>query len=250
MWNGATETLPERVRRLRGAAASAVEGAVWRAGVAAGFARGGAAGAGGAGRGLDFSRQRGGGAHGARLTHETSTDTTHMTSAVKSALDTAAARLRRLLGLAIEKPLFSVFARALAHPVTNVLAFIVDNSGNFVGNRSSGKLGYTTGAGSTVTQATNRSTGVTINAVTGAITMNATSLAAGAEATFTVTNSAVEAADVPVVAIKSSATGTPVANVTAVAAGSFAITVTNLHASTADTTADVINFVVLKGATS
>ena len=41
----------------------------------------------------------------------------------------------------------------------------------------SGAIGYVKG-GATVTQATNRSTGVTINALTGAITGNGTSLAA------------------------------------------------------------------------
>lgn len=104
--------------------------------------------------------------------------------------------------------------------------------------------------GATVTQATDRSTGVTINAPAGQITMNAASLAAAAEATFVVTNSFCTASSVPVVAIKSSATGTPIAVVTAVADGSFSITVTNLHAATADTTADVINFIVFNGSTA
>jgi hypothetical protein len=102
--------------------------------------------------------------------------------------------------------------------------------------------------GATVTQLTDRSTGVAIHA--GQITMNAASLAAAAEATFVVTNSYVTASSVPVIALKSSATGTPQVYVSAVAAGSFSITITNLHASTADTTADVINFVVFNGSTS
>ena len=119
-----------------------------------------------------------------------------------------------------------------------------------VGLRSSGAasgIGYATGAGAAVTQITNRSTGVTIDAICGAITTDATSLAAGAEATFTVTNSAVEVGDVVVVALRSGATaGTSIPVVTAVAAGSFDITLTNLHASTADTGASIINFVVIK----
>lgn len=109
------------------------------------------------------------------------------------------------------------------------------------------KIGYATGAGAAVTQATNRSTGVTINAACGAITTDATSLAAGAEAAFTVTNSSVEVGDVVVVCLRSGATaGTSSPLVTAVAAGSFQITLTNLHASTADTGASIINFVVIK----
>lgn len=119
-----------------------------------------------------------------------------------------------------------------------------------VGLRSSGAasgIGYATGAGAAVTQLTNRSTGVTINAICGAITTDATSLAAGAEATFTVTNSSVEVGDVVVVSLRSGATaGTSIPVVTAVAAGSFDITLTNLHAATADTGASIINFAVIK----
>lgn len=109
-----------------------------------------------------------------------------------------------------------------------------------------GSLGYATGAGGTVTQLTDRTTGVTLNKTCGAITTHTASLAAAAEATFTVTNSTVAATDVVVVSIKPGGTGTPQAYVSNVAAGSFAITITNLHASVADTSADVINFAVVK----
>jgi hypothetical protein len=102
--------------------------------------------------------------------------------------------------------------------------------------------------GGAVTQATSRSTGVTINAPAGQITTDATSLAAGAEATFVVTNSYVTATSVPVIAAASGQTsGTSVPVVSAVAAGSFSITLTNLHAATADTGAMVINFIVFNG---
>lgn len=117
--------------------------------------------------------------------------------------------------------------------------------------KSGAVIGYGTGAGGAVTQATSRTTGVTLSKATGAITTNTTSLAAGASATFTVTNTVVTALDVVNVAIKSGQTNkeTSVA-VTAVAAGSFDITVYNQHASTAETGAIVINFVVIKGAVS
>jgi hypothetical protein len=109
-------------------------------------------------------------------------------------------------------------------------------------------IGYATGAGGTVTQATDRSTGVTLSKLCGTITTNAASLAAGAEATFTVTNTTVAATDTVVLSIKSGGTtsGSTWAAVTAVGAGSFDITVTNLHASTADTAALVLNFSVIK----
>lgn len=114
-------------------------------------------------------------------------------------------------------------------------------------------IGYIAGHGAEVTQATNRSTAVTINALTGTITGNATSLAAEATATFVVNNSYVEATDVPVIAVASGPTsGATSFRVTAVAAGSFSISATNNNASggTADTGAPVINFVIIKGAAS
>lgn len=98
---------------------------------------------------------------------------------------------------------------------------------------------------STVTQATNRSTGVTLNTTCGQITTDTTSLAAAAEATFVVTNDKVGAKSVPVIAVASGAAATTQAFVSAVAAGSFSITVANLHASTAETGALVINFVII-----
>jgi hypothetical protein len=111
-----------------------------------------------------------------------------------------------------------------------------------------GPIAVGKGALSTVTQATDRSTGVTINAPSGRITMNAASLAAGAEAKFTVTNSFVTANSVPVVALASGQTAdTSMVFVSAVAAGSFQITVSNLNAATADTGAGVINFIVFNG---
>lgn len=99
---------------------------------------------------------------------------------------------------------------------------------------------------STVTQITNRATGVTLNSTAGQITTDDTSLAAAAEATFVVTNSYVTAKTVPIVVAASGQTAdTSTAVVSAVAAGSFSITVYNHHASTADTGAMVINFVLV-----
>ena len=102
-----------------------------------------------------------------------------------------------------------------------------------------------------VSQETNRTTGVTLNKICGTITTHNASLAAGAEATFTVTNSAVAATDVVVVSLQDkSATALSIPFVTDVTAGAFNITLTNLDASTADTSASKINFVVIKGVAS
>lgn len=98
-----------------------------------------------------------------------------------------------------------------------------------------------------VTQATSITTGVTVNALSGVITTVSQTVAGGAEAEFTVTNSEVAATDVPVVAIKThTSAGEFIAAVSAVAAGSFKIRLTNLHASTAGNNVLVLNFLVLK----
>ena len=82
--------------------------------------------------------------------------------------------------------------------------------------------------------------------MTGQITTDTTSLAAGAFADFVVTNSAVVATDTIVVSIIPGGTGLPVASVVNVAAGSFTVRVFNQHAATADTSADKINFAILR----
>jgi hypothetical protein len=104
-------------------------------------------------------------------------------------------------------------------------------------------IGYSTGAGGTVVQATNRTTGVNIDKTTGSITLFS---AAGTTAatTFTVTNNTVVATDVIILNQKS---GTDLYDlmVTAVAAGSFNITFRTTGGSTTET--PVFNFAVIKG---
>mgnify|MGYP000609010448 FL=1 len=100
-----------------------------------------------------------------------------------------------------------------------------------------------TGKGA-VTQATNRTTGVTVNAQCGTITTNTASLAAEAAAEFTVTNSTVlSVSDVVVVSIQSGTNGgnTQVA-VTTVAVGSFKIKVSNNNAAAVLRTAEAFGF--------
>ena len=114
---------------------------------------------------------------------------------------------------------------------------------------TAGKLMGPTNGGS-VTQATNKTTGVTLNSESGVITMNNAALGAAAEATFEVTNDKVAAADIPTLAIASVGTaGSYIAGVTAVAAGSFKITVTNVSAGSLSE-ALVINFGLFKGSAS
>jgi hypothetical protein len=104
-------------------------------------------------------------------------------------------------------------------------------------------VGYATGAGGTVTQGSSRTTGVTINKTSGAITLFSAAGSATA-ATFTVTNSTVAATDVIILNQKS---GTDLYDlmVTAVSAGSFNITFRTTGGTT--TEQPVFNFAVIKG---
>lgn len=107
-------------------------------------------------------------------------------------------------------------------------------------------VGYATGAGGTVVQATNKTTGVTLNKVCGQITLAAGTINAGAEATFAVTNSAVGTTDCVVVNHDSVGTsGAYGVFAHNIGVGSFSITVTNLSAGNLDEQI-VLNFVVIK----
>lgn len=107
-------------------------------------------------------------------------------------------------------------------------------------------VGYSAGGGGAVTQITSRTTGVTLNANSGAITLVS---AAGSTtpASFTVTDSKVAATDV-IVLNQKSGTDLYSLSVTAVAAGSFQVTFNTKSGTT--TEQPVLNFAVIKGAAS
>lgn len=107
-------------------------------------------------------------------------------------------------------------------------------------------IGYTTGAGCAVTQASSRTTGVTCAGVTGAITL-VSAAGSATPASFTVADTSVAALDTIIINEKS---GTDLYEifVTAVAAGSFNVTFFTTGGTT--TEQPVFNFAVLKGAAS
>jgi hypothetical protein len=112
-----------------------------------------------------------------------------------------------------------------------------------------GGIGYGSGKGGAVTQQTNRTTGVTLNAICGTITTNNTSLGAELAASFVVTNNKVAIGDVVLLSQQSGAVGVmTTVEVIATAAGSFTIAVMNGNAAAgvAETGAILINFVVIK----
>ena len=101
----------------------------------------------------------------------------------------------------------------------------------------------------TETQATNKSTGVTLNNRAGAITMNNEALAGAAEVTFIVTNSVVAANDVVIVNHASAGTsGAYLVDANAIGAGVVSVTVSNVSGGSLSE-AIVINFLVLGTAT-
>jgi hypothetical protein len=110
------------------------------------------------------------------------------------------------------------------------------------------KFGYGTGAGGTVTQLTSKSTGVTLNKLSGQITMNNATLNRNTGVSFVLTNSFIAATDVVIVNIASGATNDIyTATIDAVAAGSCRIHLHNHSTGTDLGEAVVLNFVVIKG---
>lgn len=126
-------------------------------------------------------------------------------------------------------------------------AGVIFGGDKIVSNNATAGVGYATGAGGTVTQTTSKSTGVTLNKVSGTITMNNAALAAGTTVGFTLTNSAIAATDVVLVAIKSGATASSYqAQVAATAAGSCVVELRNASGGPLSE-AVALNFVVIKG---
>lgn len=112
-----------------------------------------------------------------------------------------------------------------------------------------GSIGYATGAGGTVTQSTNKSTGVTLNTLSGHITLNNANLAAATIVSFTLTNSQIAATDLLILQHHSG--GTPGSYTLNARAGSGSATI-DIRNNTAGGLAEaiVIAFAVIKGATS
>lgn len=126
----------------------------------------------------------------------------------------------------------------------------VDANGNVVQQNPAGTLGYGTGAGGTVTQATSKSTPVSINKPSGQVIMNASALAAGASVAFNLNNSLITANDVVLI---TSTTGNNASSYRiepyGVIAGAVGVRVTNISGGSLSD-ALTFNFVVIKGAIS
>jgi hypothetical protein len=112
------------------------------------------------------------------------------------------------------------------------------------------EIGYAAAAQGTVTQATSKSTGVTLSKSAGRITMNAAALAGNTAVSFTLTNTTISTNDVLILCVSGGSvadTTTYTVYVSSLSAGSAVITLRNFTA-TSQSEAVVINFSVIHGA--
>ena len=130
---------------------------------------------------------------------------------------------------------------------TNPLGVAFEDQ-NIIGSNvvmSGDELGYTAEASGTVTQLTDKSTGVTLNKSAGQITMNNAALANATNVTFTLTNSKISVKDVVVLSVSSGATaGAYNCWISGKSTGSCTITLRNLSGGSLSE-AVVINFAVI-----
>jgi hypothetical protein len=127
------------------------------------------------------------------------------------------------------------------------LTSFLSTVGSIINNGGTGKVGYAAGAGGTVTQATSKSTGVTLSKQSGQITMDAAALNASTTVSFVLTNTIIEANDVLILNHVSAGTAGAYTLNAQVSAGSASINVRNVTLGSLSE-AIVIQFVVINGA--
>ena len=129
------------------------------------------------------------------------------------------------------------------------LTSFVSTPGNISNNGGTGRIGYATGAGGSVTQLTSKSTGVTLSKQSGQITMDGAALAASTTVSFTLTNTILQSTDVLI--LNHAGTGTAGAYLlnAQVVGGSASINVRNVTLGSLSE-AIVIAFIVISGAVS
>lgn len=148
-------------------------------------------------------------------------------------------------------PLRQNFAAAY-NDINSIFALLgsgFTTTGAILSNSPSGGIGYTIGAGGTVTQVTSKATAVSLNKTTGTITLSNAALAGGAIVNFTLSNTSIAAADVLVLNHDSGGTIGAYGLNAATAANAAVIYVRNNTAGSLSE-AIVIAFAVIKGATS
>lgn len=131
-----------------------------------------------------------------------------------------------------------------------VFSAVFDSSSNLL-MRAGGGIGYGPGSGASVTQATSKTTGVTLNKPSGQITMNAAALASNTSVTFLVSNTSVLGNDNVIVNLKGgyATYGTYDVKAEGIAAGSFVITLKNISGGSLSE-AVILGFSIIRGSTT
>ena len=129
---------------------------------------------------------------------------------------------------------------------TPIPAMTIDPVGTILAVAPAG-LGYGTGSGGTVTQATSKSTAVTLNKPTGQITTSNSALAAGTQTNFTFANSLIGASDSIILCMNYSTLYS--VRTATISAGNCVIVIKNEY-STSLSEPLIINFAIIKGATA
>jgi hypothetical protein len=141
-------------------------------------------------------------------------------------------------------------ASSLASSSTSAAAIALTASAGGITLTPATAKGVVYGNRGTVTQATNITTGVTLNNPAGTITTQSATAGPGLQQSFTVTCSSCTAATSIVVPTLAAYAGTlttngiPIVSVTTVSSGSFVITVANAHASNSLAGALTINYMI------
>lgn len=120
----------------------------------------------------------------------------------------------------------------------------VRSSGKISSSSPTAGIGYMTGAGGAVTQGTDKTTGVTLNAVTGTITLAAGATSSTTTVPFTLTNSAITANDIIVINHKSGGSLGAYSFAVTPGAGSAVISIRSI--ATLNETSVVLQFAVIK----
>lgn len=175
-----------------------------------------------------------------------------MTTAGRIALSNsgAANRINSVNTTNVSSVALELNASSHTFKIGGTTTLVIDSSGNITQNYAGG-LGYGPGAGGTVTQATSKSTAVTLNKPAGQITTSNASLTAGTVVNFQLNNSLISAVDSvqATLAGGEAVVGTTCVWVCNVSAGVASIAIWNRSGATTSDTLK-INFAIIKGATS
>jgi hypothetical protein len=113
---------------------------------------------------------------------------------------------------------------------------------------ASQEIGYSAAAQGAVTQATSKSTGVTLNKSSGRITMNGALLASNTAVSFTLTNNLISTGDAIIVNVSGGGTvGAYTTYVSSMTAGSAVLTLRNMTGGDLSE-AVILNFAIIHGA--